>query len=224
MNYPPIEHLWSSLWATRFAPDAVRLRFELGGEFDNTAQQVPRFLRAHLRASTVADFLFSGSCAGIVAWNDRIPDPAGLPDEIKDGFVALQSTGFDAPQISEWWATLSPDSVDDEYIWNFRSFDLGRDKIARDTLLWHAIAAEMPIYPSAPVVTFLIDPVASVMLHVYDDRGMDVIARDPAKHDEAVLTTSACDDSRSKAACHLTRLLCHSTLWITRRNRAIIQD
>jgi hypothetical protein len=39
----------------------------------------------------------------------------------------------------------------------------------------------MPIQPSAPVVTFLIDPVNSIMLHAYDDRGMDVMADDATK-------------------------------------------
>jgi hypothetical protein len=36
-------------------------------------------------------------------------------------------------------------------------------------------------YPSAPVLGFLLNTSTSVMLHVYDDRGMDVIACDPAK-------------------------------------------
>ena len=55
---------------------------------------------------------------------------------------------------------------------------MGPDKIVRDTLLWHVVASEMPIYPSAPVVAFLIDPSKSVMMHIYDDRGMDVSAYD----------------------------------------------
>lgn len=182
MNHPSIEHLWSSLWASRFAAEDVRLRFELGGEeFDNTVQQVPRFLQAHRRASTLADALFSGNCVAVVAWNGHPPYPAGLPDNTKDGFVALQSTGFNAPQMNEWQATLYPDPDEEAYVWDLRSYDLGRDKVARDTLLWHAIASEMPVYPSARVVTFLLDSSRSVMLHVYDDRGMDVIAYDPAK-------------------------------------------
>lgn len=179
---PTIEHLWSSLWAARFGLEDVRLRFELGGEeFDNTVQPVPRFLQAHRRASTVADALFRESCIGVVAWNGSLPNPAGLPDEVEDGFVALQSTGFHAPQTSEWQAVLYPDLGDEADVWDLRSYDLGLDKIARDTLLWHAVALEMPIYPSAPVVAFLIDPSTSVMLHVYDDRGMDVSAYDAAK-------------------------------------------
>jgi hypothetical protein len=182
MNGPSIEHLWSSLWATRFGPDDVRLRFELGGEeFDNTGQRVPRFLQAHRRASAVADALFSESCVGVVAWNGRTPNPAGLPDKEKDGFLALESTGFHAPQVSEWQATLYPDRGSGAYVWDIRSYDLGHDKSARDTLLWHAVASEMPIYPSAPVLGFLLNTSTSVMLHVYDDRGMDVIAYDPAK-------------------------------------------
>lgn len=182
----PVEDIWSRLWATRFTAMEVRLRFELGGEqFDNTVEQVPRFLQAHSRATTVADALFRSGCLAVVAWNGRKPYPAGLPRRTKDGFVALRSTGFVVPQITEWHAPLYPNSGDDEPdIWTLRSYDLGQNKVFRDTLLWHAIAAEMPIYPSAPVVVFLIDSQAPLMLHVYDDRGMEVIGNAPAKLNE----------------------------------------
>lgn len=182
MAHPSIEDLWSGLWVTRFGPKDVRLRFELGGEeLDNTVQQIPRFLQAHRRASAVADALFREGCVGVVAWNGRVPNPEGFIDAGEDGFVALQSAGFHAPQIGEWQADLYPDPVDEAFVWDVRSYALGTDKIARDTLLWHAAASEMPIYPSAPVIVFLLDTNASVMLHVYDGRGMDVIAFDPAK-------------------------------------------
>lgn len=217
MNGSSIEEAGSGLWGARFGPEDVRLRFELGGEFlDNTFQQVPRFLHAHRRASPVADALFHQACVG-VAWNGRMRCLVGLGDEIEDGFVALQSTGFCAPLVSEWQATLFPDSDDNAYVWDMRSYDLGHNNIARDTLLWHAVASEMPIYPSAPVRGFLLDPRTSVMLHVYDDRGMDVIADDPTKlhglfrflklaprlrsrsHGKAVLNTSARGAPRLRA-------------------------
>ena len=182
MTDPSTEHLWSTLWARSSPAEDFRLRFELGGEeFDNTVQQVPRFLQAHSRASAVADAVFTGACVGVVAWNGRTPYPAGLSDGAKDGFAALQSTGFTARQIAEWSACLYPETAGEAEVWTLRSYDLGRDKVARDTLLWHAVAAEMPIHPSAPVVIFLIDPTVPAMLHVYDDRGMDVISDHPTK-------------------------------------------
>lgn len=182
MNTHLIQHLWASLWASRFGAEEVRLRFELGGEeFDHAVQPVPRFLQAHRRASTIANALFSGNCTAVVAWDGQAPDSTGLFDDGEDGFTALQSTGFRPPLISEWRAMLYPDPDDETGVWQLRSYDLGHDKAARDTLLWHAIASEMPIYPSAPIVTFLLDPCKSVMLHVYDDRGMDVIASNPAQ-------------------------------------------
>lgn len=177
-----IEHLWSSLWASRFTVNEPRLRFELGGEeFANTVQPVPRFLQAHQRASAIADALFRESCVGVVASNAPMQHSAGLPNEVAAEFVALQSTGFHAVQVGEWQADLYPDPDEEPVVSTLRSYDLGDDKVARDTLLWHSIAAEMPIWPSAPVRTFLIDPGQSVMLHVYDDRGMDVIADNSAK-------------------------------------------
>lgn len=185
MGFPNIDRLWSSLWTTRFSNEDARLRFELGGEaFDNTKQPVPRFLQAHHRASTVADMLFRENCVAVVAWNGRRPNNLGLP-KVESGFDALQSTGFEAPQISEWQDELHPDADDGEaYQYTLRSYDIARKKAARDTLLWHSIAAEMPIYPNAPVEAFLINPVTSVMLHVYDDRGMDVIADNSANLSE----------------------------------------
>ena len=60
----------------------------------------------HRRASAVADALFRESCVGVVACNGRMPNPAGLGDGVENGFVALQSTGFHAPLVNEWQATL----------------------------------------------------------------------------------------------------------------------
>lgn len=182
MVCPSIEHLWSSLWASRFGPEDMRLRFELGGEeWANATLQVPRFLQAHHRASIIADAFFADSCIAVVGWDGRRPKAVGIP-KVKDGFEALQSTGFQAPQISEWRATLYPEPDGAEAsAWVVRSYEIGGNKVARDTILWHAVAAEMPIYPRAPVVTFLIDPRSSLMLHVYDDRGMDVIGADPSR-------------------------------------------
>ncbi|SEI86044.1 protein of unknown function [Sphingobium sp. AP50] len=153
------------------------MRFELGGEaFDNTSQPVPRFLQALHRSSTIADAVFRENCVALVAWNGREPNALDYP-EVKNGFDALAATGFDAPQTGEWKSILYPESDDDEpYVWTVRSYDISANKAARDTILWHAIADEMPVYPSAPVVTFLIDPVHAIMLHVYDDRGMDIMA------------------------------------------------
>ncbi|QJR03633.1 DUF3885 domain-containing protein [Sphingobium yanoikuyae] len=177
-----IENIWSRLWAPRLGPDDVRLRFELGGEeFDNISQPVPRFLQALHRSSTIADKLFRQSCVGLVAWNGQEPNALGNA-EIENGFEALKYTGFNAAQIDEWSTPLYLDSDSNEVdLWTVRSYEMSDNKTARDTILWHAIASEMPIYPNAPVVTFLIDPVNSIMLHAYDDRGMDVMADDAAK-------------------------------------------
>lgn len=68
---------------------------------------------------------------------------------------------------------------DDAYLSKLRCYDMNGQKLYRDTLIWNAIANEMPIRPSAPVDSFLIEPSRSIMLHVYDDRGIDVIAEDP---------------------------------------------
>ena len=45
-------------------------------------------------------------------------------------------------------------------------------------LIWCAISYEMAIAPKAPVLSFLADLERGILMHVYDDRGMDVTALD----------------------------------------------
>jgi hypothetical protein len=63
-----------------------------------------------------------------------------------------------------------------------RSFDLTGSSGDRDILLWNPIALELPISPSSPDRSFLLHPTEAVLVHVCDDRGMDVIG----KHAEAL--------------------------------------
>lgn len=174
-----VEEIWRSLWFSRFGPNKLRLRFELGGDgLNNTTQQVPRFLQAHGRACTIADFLFSEICVGVVAWHPQSKQSTIGAPRVRTGFQALEATGFRAKQIASWQANLYPDLEEEQGDWMVRCYELGGNKVSRDTLLWHDVALEMPIYPSACITSVLIDPSQKLMMHVYDDRGMYLIAAD----------------------------------------------
>ena len=73
---------------------------------------------------------------------------------------------------------MYPDPTEKQEKFEIRSYDLTKSRSNRDCLIWHSIALEMPIYPSANVTIWLFDPKSALMLHIYDDRGMDVIAKD----------------------------------------------
>ncbi|MDR6114819.1 MULTISPECIES: DUF3885 domain-containing protein [unclassified Sphingomonas] len=178
-----LEQLWSFLWTRRFTDHEARLRFELGGDIWGADHYpIPRFLQALHRATAIADVLFPNGCHAVVASIKGSTQPEDLHDEWReDGFSRLQASGFSAAYMSEWQSIIYPDDSDDAYCWTLRGCRLGDDRIARDCLIWHGIAAEMPISPSAPVVAFLLDPDAGTMLHIYDDRGMDVMACDAVK-------------------------------------------
>jgi Domain of unknown function (DUF3885) len=59
-----------------------------------------------------------------------------------------------------------------------KAYDLDGDAAGRDVLLWFSISCEMAITPKAPVLSYLADLDRNILLHVYDDRGMDVTALD----------------------------------------------
>jgi hypothetical protein len=84
-------------------------------------------------------------------------------------------------QTTPTWTAPHPHYVDDPEIAEFswRAFDLTGERAQRDALIWNSIIYEMPIRPRAPVDSFLVDYERGLMLHIYDDRGLDVFATDP---------------------------------------------
>jgi hypothetical protein len=165
------EHPWNE--DTRSLVESpFRLRFELGGKcFSNVNQVVPRFIQAFDRARHVAEAVFADSAIVAVVGASVPPHKTPFaPDG--DGFRALLDVGFSAPTMGQWRAPRY--RGDGELSW--RCFNLAADRLHRDTLLWCSVSAEMAIRPKVPVTIYLIEPTRRIMLHVYDDRGMDVSA------------------------------------------------
>jgi hypothetical protein len=170
-----------------YRPLAFYLRFELGGEiFRNVHEPVPRFIQAFDRARAVADAVFRSSTAlwaicGIPG--EDHPNIAARNRAYSKRFAALHSLGFKIPgsPTTPTWTAPHPHYVDDPEIAEFswRAFDLTGERALRDALIWNSIAYEMEIRPKSPIDSFLVDYEHGLMLHIYDDRGLDVFATDP---------------------------------------------
>jgi hypothetical protein len=158
-----------------------RLRFELGGEVhENTTAPVPRFIQALERCRAVADAVFASS-EQVIAVVGSSPEPArDFYAPTKASFAALYAMGLRLSPMAEWKASLDDVDLDDDdepppsFLW--RAFDITGSPASRDVLLWSSVTYEMPIQPAAPVIPFLADTRRGILLHVYDDRGMDVTA------------------------------------------------
>jgi hypothetical protein len=166
-------------WDAAFEGSPFRLRFELGGEVHGSDEPAPRFIQALGRARQIASDLFEGTphLHGIVGcWTDSARD---LFAPAEDGFAALEAVGFRSQSIAEWRTPADPgdDGYDAECVW--RAFDLTGRQADRDVLLWCAVAYEIGIEPKAPIQSYLVDFARGVLLHVYDDRGIDVTALEP---------------------------------------------
>lgn len=167
-------------WAEPYRASPFRLRFELGGDFSNTDQVVPRFVRAFGKARNITNDV----CAGAEELVSIIGCWPGSPLDIfapaEDGFEVLKQAGFRSTQVAEWKGGHPRHSQPDDEEWQrnatWRAFDVKDAPDDRDVIIWCAISYEMAVTPSAPIMSFLVDPVRQVLVHIYDDRGMDVIS------------------------------------------------
>jgi hypothetical protein len=180
---PDIPTRFTQLWSSRWVEGAYRLRFELGGEdYDPRERAVPRALQAFIRAKAVTDALFGDACIGVLA-TYRLDDELDSRDSPlrnvdhkvhrAEGLAGLQAMGFRGIAQSSWTSALFAEEDGDS--WLLQSFDLTGLSGDRNILLWNPIVVEMPISPSSSGRCFLLHPTDAVLLHVYDDRGMDVI-------------------------------------------------
>lgn len=152
-------------WNRPFAASPFRLRFELGGEeFDNCEEPVPRFMQALTRARLIREASFERSSRLWAIARSRTPE----------GFASLREIGFRGSPLAEW--RVAEEMHDNSLEVTWQAFDVTGDQSACDTLLWSSIASEMPIEPKAQVDCYLADLERGILLHVYDDRGMDLTA------------------------------------------------
>ncbi len=165
-------------WDAPFKDVPYWLRFELGGEeLSNQDAPAPRFVQALSRSRAICDAVFAQTrqlWAIVTTYRDNSTDFFAPVD---DAFEVLFKIGFKSSAAHEWNAALNPDDPDEherDFVW--RAFDITADIPSRDALLWCSLAYEMPVQPKCPVIVYLVDSERGILFHVYDDRGMDVIA------------------------------------------------
>lgn len=165
-------------WFRPYDISPYSIRFELGGETFSMAEPVARFTQAYDRARAVADHVFhnSNQILGIVSWFQDDCDLGGNP-VVNVGLEGLAVAGFRPGAPLATWEDSPPWLIEEDQVdLTWHAFDLTNGKNLRDVLLWCAISREMPIQPEASAIIYLYDADADVVLHVYDDRGMDLIS------------------------------------------------
>ncbi len=165
-------------WDTAFRNSPHRLRFELGGEvFSNVAQPVPRFLQALDRSRSISRAVFRTSRKVFAVVGFAADPKLDFYAPVDDASDALRLMGFHDHALAEWRGAVNEADADEdrvEFLW--KSFDLSQALTSREILLWCNLTYEMAIEPKLPMISYLVDFESGILLHVYDDRGMDVIA------------------------------------------------
>jgi hypothetical protein len=89
-------------------------------------------------------------------------------------FRSLKLCEIFIPKDCKAWTEQEPEDVDNECFRHFIIFKVEKKELA--SLLWVAISSDLGIAPRASVSVYLISKEHDVILHPYDDRGMDVIS------------------------------------------------
>ncbi len=151
------------------------LRFELGGEDVPTARPLKRFNQALHRASAVAEALFKDTDT---LW--LLTSYYGTKRRTKKYLKPLKHCGLPWKTFTHLGAIAQndPDFIADFSCDQYRFWDAIQltERSQLHEVLWLVMGAELGIRPNLRTDAYFVDFKQNLILHPYDDRGMDVAA------------------------------------------------
>lgn len=156
-----------------FHSHEVALRFELAqGEF-----WIDRLETAKHRALTIVDAVLGQSSEVHLGVARHLSSCAMNTEEHDDISEAL--TAYGLPGIATFTAEVAaPTEHEDIHTW-FGVTRLSRAQVNR--VIWAAIAGDFGYLPDTPGSLYILNADHDILIHPYDDRGMDVIATSRTK-------------------------------------------
>jgi hypothetical protein len=172
--HPPVtrEALYATFGADAFGlgcfyANQPALRFELSRD----GHRLDQFAKAWDRARPIVDHAFGDSAELVVVLSSF---DGGSPTRSPALFRPLRALGVRMGRPRAWWTEPHADEwVPEPETRLFVAFACGREALHR--LLWGALAADLGIRPRLDGQLFVADPARRIIVHPYDDRGMDVV-------------------------------------------------
>ena len=153
-----------------FYRNAPALRFELSDE----GSYIQMFTRAYDRAREIVAAALPGTGELVIILSR--PGGGGFLAHLS-AFRALRDCGIRVPRAFESWSETTGPEWEHEPR-GFLAFTGGREMLI--PLLWGAVAADIGIRPRLRCEVYLADLARGILVHPYDDRGMDVVGPDHA--------------------------------------------
>jgi len=146
-------------------PGGLRFELSAGGS------PVEQFLTAHRKASAICREVFDRAQTFTVCMSVYLYKPAF---SFRDNLRKLRLAGIRIPRSKAIWVALDGDGdgADDGLL----HVAFAADRALLDNFLWCALATDLTIEPCPHFSAIrLIDLDKAVLVHPYDDRGMDVV-------------------------------------------------
>lgn len=146
------------------------LRFELS-EGGSPLDQVLTALR---KATAVCEDVFAKEEKILVHLLTFLPPSRfGLRRKLRE----IQIAGITIPKVRELWLDKEDQDDDEVFYWVNCAFEVPVSKV--QNLIWCAVTTDFgtSLAPSPQCRVYLLNPNDGIVVHPYDDRGMDVISQ-----------------------------------------------
>ena len=144
------------------------LRFELS----EGTSPLDQALSALRKATVVCEDIFAGEARMLV--HLMTPAPESL-FALRFMIRQLRIAGVIFPKMREFWLDEDKETDEEPFCFVNCAFEVAAHKL--QNLLWCAITPDLGLRPRPGCLIYLLNPAKGIVVHPYDDRGLDVIGR-----------------------------------------------
>lgn len=175
MKFRNIIHRLTETGAYRYAlfyqfPGGLRFELSEGGSPLN------QILTAMRKATMICEDVL-GKGIPFLVHMQRFVFSSGF--ELRDTIRELRLAGVVIPKIRDvWYEEVYESDESENGFWINCVFEIQAS--CMENLLWCAMVTDFPsFHPNPHCLIYLVNPEKSILIHPYDDRGLDVICQDP---------------------------------------------
>ncbi len=169
------KNIIKSLFGDLYLEHAIAYNYSPSTRFElnNGGTYIEMFLESYERFKAILSFNYQEPVNFIVAlcFYESSKLKRNLPENLK----RLKRQEFNLPEKYERIETYSDDN--ESYTYTYL-FELKLWSVEFKTIIWNVLGGDLAISPNSELKAYFFDIENQIAFHPYDDRGMDIIAKD----------------------------------------------
>jgi len=164
----------NSLFGEAYLENALAYNYSISSRFElnDGGTYIQMFLESFERFKAILNCLYPKKAKFVVA--TCFYEPKKLVRKLPDGLKKLRQQDFNLPK--QYQRLVSYDADWETYVYVYL-FEIDIWSPEFNIIVWNILGGDLGIEPSCEISSYFFDLENQILIHPYDDRGVDIVAK-----------------------------------------------